>query len=50
MNTYEIELKRTSYVTLVIKADSKDQAEQIAWDDIDSRDASYEINYIKETE
>lgn len=44
MKTYEIELKRTSYVTLTIEADSKDEAEQLAWDELQS-DGSYGLSY-----
>jgi hypothetical protein len=54
MKTYQIELKRTSYVTLTIEAESEDQAETIAWDEIASdgsygdRDAHWDIESIEE--
>lgn len=35
MKTYEIELKRESYITLTIEADSEDQAESIAWEELE---------------
>jgi hypothetical protein len=40
MNTYQVELKRTSYVTLTIEADSVDEAEELAWRELAS-DGSY---------
>ena len=49
MKTYEIEVKHISYVTLTIEAESKDEAEQLAWDELDG---SYgmSIEYIEEIE
>ena len=35
--TYEVELKRESYVTLFIEAENEDEAEAKAWAEIDSR-------------
>ena len=40
MKTYQIELKRTSYVNLTIEAESEDQAEELAWAELSS-DRSY---------
>jgi hypothetical protein len=31
MKTYQIELKRTSYVNLTIEAENEDEAEALAW-------------------
>ena len=31
MNTYEVELKRTSYTTLRVEAENEDEAESLAW-------------------
>jgi hypothetical protein len=56
MKTYQIELKRTSYVTLNIEADSRDQAEELAWLELASdgsygdRDANWDIESIQEDE
>jgi hypothetical protein len=50
MKTYEIEIKRTSYITLWVDAESKEQAEEKAWEDLNSNqyteDASWEIYSI----
>jgi hypothetical protein len=50
MKTYEIEIKRTSYITLWVDAESKEQAEEKAWEDLDAghykEDASWEIYSI----
>lgn len=51
MKTYQIELRRTSFVTLTIEAESKDKAESLAWDEIesyeyDSANADWEIGFI----
>lgn len=31
MKTYEIELRRTSYVTVTVNADNAEHAEELAW-------------------
>jgi len=43
MKTYQIELKRTSYVNLTVEAESVEEAEQLAWDELES-DGSYGLN------
>jgi hypothetical protein len=53
MKTYSIELRRTSFITLTIEAESKDKAEQMAWDEIQSYEyhaagADWEIGFIDE--
>lgn len=40
MKTYQIELKRVSYVNLTIEAESQDEAEALAWQELAS-DGSY---------
>jgi hypothetical protein len=52
MKTYQIELKRVSYVNLTIEASSQDEAEEIAWLELDAHehrdsDASWEIESIE---
>jgi|APGre2960657373_1045057.scaffolds.fasta_scaffold103812_3 hypothetical protein len=44
MKTYQIELKRTSYVNLTVEADSVEEAEELAWDELQS-DGSYGLTY-----
>lgn len=41
MNFYNVELKRVSYVTLQIEADSPDKAEELAWDEIQKSGESF---------
>jgi len=52
MKTYEVELKRTSYITLTVEANSEDEAEEKAWgecnDRPDSDDATWDIESIEE--
>jgi hypothetical protein len=52
MKTYQIELKRTSYVNLTIEADTKDEAERLAWlqmeRDYYRDDGNWEIETIEE--
>jgi hypothetical protein len=36
---YAVEIKRTSYVTIHVEADNKDQAEELAWAEIASGEA-----------
>jgi len=44
MKTYQIELKRTSYVNITVEADSVEEAEELAWDELQS-DGSYGLTY-----
>ena len=32
--SYAVELKRTSYVTIYVDAETKEQAEQLAWEEL----------------
>jgi len=52
MKTYQIELKRTTYVNLTIEAESEDEAEELAWKDVDQNyyrdDGSWEIESVEE--
>ncbi len=53
MKTYEVELRRTSYITITVEADSKDEAEEKAWQEIehdraDINDANWEVESIEE--
>jgi hypothetical protein len=54
MKTYEIELKRTSFIAFTVEADSYDQAEELAWASLDNdclkEDASWELIGIDEVE
>jgi Tfp pilus assembly major pilin PilA len=36
MKTYQVELKRTSYVTMTVEAANKEQAEELAWAELAS--------------
>lgn len=52
MKTYEVELRRTSYITVTVEADNKDQAEEKAWEELEGRDdesyATWDIESIEE--
>jgi hypothetical protein len=54
MNTYQVEFKRTSYVTLTIEAENEDEAEGLAWLELASdgsygdKDAHWDIESIEE--
>ena len=51
MKTYQVELKRTSYVNITVEAESEEEAEQLAWKQIDQDyyrdDGSWEIESIE---
>lgn len=51
MKTYQIEMKRTSYINLTIDAESEEAAEALAWKQIDQDyyrdDGSWEIETIE---
>ncbi len=52
MKTYQVELKRTSYVTLTIEADNEDEAEALAWRSVEQDyyrdDGHWDIESIEE--
>lgn len=52
---YEVELKRTSYVTYVVEALDENAAEEVAWDLLkkdgnDKGEAEWELNNVWEAE
>ena len=55
MKFYEVELRRESYITIVVAAYSKEEAEEKAWREIehnraDINDANWDIESIEEAE
>jgi len=54
MKTFQIELKRTSYITIEVEATSQDEAEALAWEEIKEdyykEDGDWEIESIEEFE
>jgi len=53
MRTFEVELRRTSYIVLTIEAENAEEAETKAWVEVedrpDSDDASWEVESIEDT-
>jgi hypothetical protein len=51
MKTYQIELKRTSYINLTIEAENEDEAEALAWTHVDQNyyrdDGNWEVESIE---
>lgn len=56
MKTFEIEFRRESYVVLTVEADTEEQAEEMAWKQLeqdgygDDGACTLEINSIEEQE
>jgi hypothetical protein len=54
MKTYQIELKRTSYINIEAEAESQDEAEALAWKGVEQDyyrdDGHWEIESIEENE
>jgi len=52
MKTYEVELQRTSYITITVEAENEDDAEALAWKKIEQDhykdDASWYVESIEE--
>jgi hypothetical protein len=50
MKTYEVEIKRTGYITYTVEAEDEDAAEAAAWKLYDEAqtEGSAEIEYIEE--
>jgi hypothetical protein len=53
MKTYEVELKRTSYVVVTVEATSFAEAEDLAWREVENMnanaDGTWDIESIEET-
>lgn len=52
MKTYSVEMRRTSFITVFVEAESREEAEQKAWSEVenraDSNYAEWETGYIEE--
>lgn len=55
MKFFSIELRRTAYVTMLVEATNKDEAEQMAWEELESDgswgtgdSANWEVESIEE--
>jgi hypothetical protein len=52
MKTYEVELRRVSYITIIIEASSLEEAEEKAWKELENdnhcEDASWELESVEE--
>lgn len=51
MKTYEVELRRVSYVVITVEAEDKDDAEDKAWAQCDERaqqDATWDVASVEE--
>ncbi len=51
--TYEVELRRTSYIVLTIEAENEDAAKALAWEEIERgdyrhEDAAWDIEFVEE--
>lgn len=54
MKTFEVELRRTSYIVLTIEAETQEEAEEKAWEEIERgdyrhEDAQWDIESVEET-
>lgn len=52
MKTYNVELKRTSYITIVVDAKDLEEAEFLAWQEVergraDINDAQWELESVE---
>jgi hypothetical protein len=48
---YEVEFRRTSYITITVQASDKQDAEDIGWEQLDGNefgDADWEIESVEE--
>ena len=48
--TYEVELRRVSYITVTVEAENKDEAEELAWAECDDRadkDATWDVASVE---
>jgi hypothetical protein len=55
MKTYNVELKRTSYITILVDAKDLEEAEFLAWQEVergraDINDAQWELESVEEVD
>lgn len=52
MKTYEVELRRVSYIVLTVEAEDEDKAQEMAWAACDNRpdsdDAVFDVASVEE--
>jgi hypothetical protein len=52
MKTFEVELRRTSYIVIAVQAETQDEAEELAWKELDNRadtgHATWEVESVEE--
>ena len=53
MKTYEVEFQRTSYITVTAEANNEDEAEGVAWEQLEAdtvniNDADWKVEQVKE--
>lgn len=53
MKTYEVELQRTSYITVTVVAENEDDAEKLVWkhieaDGININDSNWSVESVEE--
>jgi hypothetical protein len=53
MKTFEVELRRTSYITLTVEAENEDDAEDKAWaqveaDNVNINDSQWDVESVEE--
>lgn len=53
MKTYEVELRRESYITVTVDADNEDHAEELAWkyletNMVDAKDSNWDVESVEE--
>lgn len=50
MKTYEVEFRRTSFITVSVRAKDAEDAEELAWHEVeDNDDANWDIESVEET-
>ena len=51
MKTFEVEMRRTSFVTITVEAKDMEEAEFIAWQEVpDTKSAAWVVESIQEKE
>jgi hypothetical protein len=53
MRSYEVEFQRTSYITVTVQAGNEDEAEEVAWaqleaDTVNINDADWKVESVEE--
>jgi hypothetical protein len=50
MKTFEVELRCTTYLAVTVEAKSQDEAETLAWQEVEAKDLTFDLVEVESVE